>query len=355
MAEDTRAGILDAVSDWMKFLTIIALIAEAVILAAMGLTPTSHPLSAWYPVFMLGFLILIVVGFFVDRHNRRKSAPLVLHVGEITTTADPSRTAVEPAAVEALNISDYYVDMTKGYSFKRPDSELWSKPAHLSALELAKKVGVVKDAAITEEQFLLDGAVVPLGRMLRSSENIIFSQGDPLTIEMTDQTSNAVVDAIIERLLKRMEEEGEGHEEVDEAKITEFRRSMINPEGLDLQGIQLENSFSLMILDKSLSEQSPVRPTLGNIFSQHQAVARDPIDTMVANDTMMLWGTQNTLTNVLLNGTLREVSTYRMYKLVDSSRFVFLISIVWIPQSQGSIEVWHEMKQMIESFKVIDQ
>ena len=35
----------------------------------MKLTPEEHPLHAWYPLFMLLFLVVIVVGLFLDRRS----------------------------------------------------------------------------------------------------------------------------------------------------------------------------------------------------------------------------------------------------------------------------------------------
>ena len=302
MAEENRSGLLAAISDFLKLLGLVVLVAEAVILAAMGLTPTAHPISAWYPIFMLGFLLVIVVGVFVDRYLGQKSAPTTIGVGDVEVTSDPDRRSVRPKTVEARSIEDYYIDMKNGFSFKRPPSDGWSGPEHLSVFELGKRIGIIKDTELTEDAFKQNSSVVPLGTMMTSSENVVFSYGNPMTVEFTDQTSNAVIDAIIERVKKKFEdEEGGNKEDIDEAALVEFRHQLLNPQGINFEQITIVNSFSLMILDKSLAEQSPVQPTLGNIFSQHQAFAREPIDDLVAYDGTMLWGTRSSHTNVLLN------------------------------------------------------
>lgn len=76
--EKFRSRILDQISDWLKLLGLVVLVAEAGILTAMGLTPEGNPLHPWYPVFMLLFLAMIVVGLFFDRYleSQRRAAPL---------------------------------------------------------------------------------------------------------------------------------------------------------------------------------------------------------------------------------------------------------------------------------------
>jgi len=65
--------ILSAVSDWMKLLTVICLLAESVILAAMQLAPTDDPMRGYYPLAMLLFLVVIVIGVFWDRYLQSRS------------------------------------------------------------------------------------------------------------------------------------------------------------------------------------------------------------------------------------------------------------------------------------------
>ena len=71
MAEE-RTKILAAVSDWLKLLTLIVLVAEFLMLAAMKMTPENNPIHSWYPIFMLAFLAVIVVGVFFERYLKAK-------------------------------------------------------------------------------------------------------------------------------------------------------------------------------------------------------------------------------------------------------------------------------------------
>jgi len=85
--KSTWKGIIDSVSDWLKLLTLICLVANATLATAMALTPNTNPLKSWYPVFMLLFLLVPVIGLFYDRQKERASEQL-LRVLELLDPAD---------------------------------------------------------------------------------------------------------------------------------------------------------------------------------------------------------------------------------------------------------------------------
>lgn len=72
--KNSRKGIIAEISDWLKLLALVVLVAEAAIIAAMKLTPTNNAIHAWYPVFMLVFLVVIVAALFFDRHQQSASS-----------------------------------------------------------------------------------------------------------------------------------------------------------------------------------------------------------------------------------------------------------------------------------------
>ena len=64
---ETRASIIDAVSNWLKLLALIVLVGEALLLTAYYSTDHGDPGRKFYFPLMIGFLALIVVGLFADR------------------------------------------------------------------------------------------------------------------------------------------------------------------------------------------------------------------------------------------------------------------------------------------------
>ncbi|MBN1146541.1 MAG: hypothetical protein JXA78_04745 [Anaerolineales bacterium] len=95
--KSTWKGIIDSVSDWLKLLALICLVAEATLATAMALTPNTSPLKSWYPVFMLLFLLVLLIGIFYDRQEERKSEQL-LRVLELLDPADRIKVAAPLAA-----------------------------------------------------------------------------------------------------------------------------------------------------------------------------------------------------------------------------------------------------------------
>lgn len=95
--KSTWKGIIDSVSDWLKLLTLICLVANATLATAFALAPNTSPLKSWYPVFMLLFLLVPVIGMFYDRQEERKSEQL-LRVLELLDPADRLKVAAPLAA-----------------------------------------------------------------------------------------------------------------------------------------------------------------------------------------------------------------------------------------------------------------
>jgi hypothetical protein len=70
---------------------LVVLVAEAVMITAMSMTPDSSPLKNWYPVFMLLFLLVPVVGLFFDRHKEREIIPRMFdEFPKVLTLLNPS-------------------------------------------------------------------------------------------------------------------------------------------------------------------------------------------------------------------------------------------------------------------------
>jgi hypothetical protein len=92
---EAKSSILNAVSDWIKLLALLALVGEGVILVAMGLAPEESSLRPWYAVMMFLLLVTIVVGVFFDRYlqsraNSHQSEPKIVSETRLTSLADQS-------------------------------------------------------------------------------------------------------------------------------------------------------------------------------------------------------------------------------------------------------------------------
>ncbi|HEY0736753.1 MAG TPA: hypothetical protein VGD69_17675 [Herpetosiphonaceae bacterium] len=70
---ENRSSILDAVSDWIKLLALVVLVAEGILIVAMTQTPDTNEYKVFYPVMIVLLLVIIVIGIFFDRFTQRPS------------------------------------------------------------------------------------------------------------------------------------------------------------------------------------------------------------------------------------------------------------------------------------------
>lgn len=100
----TMKSIVDSVSDWIKLLALIVLVVEAMLVVALAQSPDNSPVKPWYPVIMLGPLLVIIIGIFVDRHFERPGATIPVDTTQLNKgTLDISVPVGDTEAEEALN------------------------------------------------------------------------------------------------------------------------------------------------------------------------------------------------------------------------------------------------------------
>ena len=121
MDKNGRTGVLNAVSNWLKLVALIVLVAEAMILAAMKLTPETNPLSSWYPLFMLFFLLVVIVGVFFDRYTQTKiKSQLTLELEDRRVTVETANLTRTAGELQNRDITGMYVDSQNGFMVARP-------------------------------------------------------------------------------------------------------------------------------------------------------------------------------------------------------------------------------------------
>lgn len=342
----SRTGILNAVSDWLKLLALIVLVAEAMIFVAMRTTPESNPLSKWYPLFMLLFLVVVVIGVFVDRNAQRR-AELTLTVGDKQVSVETSQRMVNPEKMKPREIEIMYVDSQYGFMLPRPKLPQWSKPQYLDTGEVLVKAGYLPNLD-TWDEAKENAALIPLGRMFIEAKHLLFEYGRPIEIQLTDDTSNKVLETIITSLRTRLEKDGEP---ADEEFIKDFRKQVLRANNAPEKS-NFQNHIAISILDKALAQDSPLEANLGNVFLLAVKQTGEALENLAANDQSILWGTSQTLTNVIVNGEPRELTSYRMSQLVEGPDRFYQVSICYSPQSETSLIIWEELREMFNSFQI---
>lgn len=341
---ETRSGILAAVSNWMRLLALVVLVAEAAILAAMKLTPATSPIHQWYVVFMLAFLFVVVVGVFADRflQHRAGKDDLTLDVGEKEWVA-PSNLKEPPTHTAPDRL---FVDSERGFQFETPISPDWSKPERLDLGQYLQRTGLIEDE--TDFPRVQEAmAVLPMGNMIAQSSVLCLWHGNPIEASVTDETTTSALETIISRLAALAKAEGEEISDEDKALI---RRQQIKSE-IPTEIFRVQNGIGIVTMDKKLAYKSPIKPTLPNLFRQ-LIQKYGPIDQLVATNETIIWGSTLTLLNVEINGARRELTAHTMFQLAETDRFFYQIGIYYTPQSQDSLAVWDDLQSMANSFRL---
>ena len=353
MDKKSRTGILGAISDWLKLLALIVLVAEAVIFAAMKMTPKTHSIYDWYPIFLLVFLIPVVVGIFLDRYWQIKQTEKIqtLNLEEKSLSVDTSNMTM-PSERLQKNITDMYVDSPKGYLFSRPKLQGWSDPVESNSMAEALKAGLLSDIPDGEDPIKF-ASIMPMGEMFAKSQLVSFKYGEPVLCQLTEDTSTKAADSIIHKMKTLWEKEGEPPPSNE--WIKEFRKGMVRSGvGFKIpENFSLQNTFSVTILDKALSQESPITPNLGNVFLLNSKFTNEFVDKIEANESSILWGSRSLATNILVNNELKELIVYRLTRLLETNKNFYSLSIVFSPQTNAPIEIWDEMKEMFNSFRAI--
>lgn len=350
--KDSRLNILSAVSDWLKLLALTVLVAESIIIVAMQITPQSNPIAPWYPLFMLLFLVVVVIGVFVDRYLGRKTPQdeLTLRSGDLLVPVNTTNLSIPKEKLDKTNIVDLdtmFIDSQRGFMFKRPKLPLWKKPEHMKQKELLTKAGLIGEPAKWEE-LVKFSRIDPISNMVLQSSVLFWQYGEQKTVKLTDESSTPALDEVIEHVCSLAEEEGKP---LNEDQITNFRKSAMGT----MREIKSQNYFLVSIYNKSLPimRTSTIKPSLGNVFRYIISLVKKPVENLVANEKSIMWGCINYLTNVLIDDRLQDFQSHELYFLVENQRFIFSVCVFYSPQISGTAELWIELKDVLTSFKVI--
>jgi hypothetical protein len=340
--KEERTSIINSISDWLKLLALIVLVAEVVVLAAMLATPSEKPIYIVYPVVMILLLVVVIVAVFFDRYLERKSKELVLKVEDKEVLINTS----ESFKSNQNEGKGYFQNNLLGYSFFLPKANGWNKPQEISYTEFFSKLLVSKD--IDEEKLKSALSVTPFGNMQFNSKIIEIQYGEDLTIELDDQSTTDSVELQIEKIKEIELSKGN---EFSEEETTELRKKLNQTDGISKLGFAVK--MTVMVMDKGDYIESPMKLNLPNIFTGFSLGSPEPIDSLSANEDSILWTVSSKLKNVLIGGNrYNSMHIYRMYHLLENQKNIYLSQVQWSPQSDSAVSTWDSLKKMFESFKI---
>ncbi|MDN3670500.1 hypothetical protein QWY93_14350 [Echinicola jeungdonensis] len=345
--KEERSTILAEISNWLKLLGLVVLVAEGVIILAMNLTPAEHPISTWYPVFMLLFLIIIVVGIFMDRFHKRnvESSNLKLELGSRELSIQTGKKLEKQR--QDVNQADF-IDNKLGFALTRPQMKYWKPPEYLNHKDYLIKTGLIQEEHW--QNIVAAAQVMPFGKMLTESETVLFQYGESIKINFTENSTTELIDKHLERLSNFYVSHGEKPLSEEEAK--KLREDLFYGQ-LDLSKMVFSNSFVVQVLDKNLALKSPIEPNLPNLFAAIQRTIFEPLDQLISNKASILWGSTNKIKHIKIEEEEQDITIYRMNRMLENEGNFYQLQIQWSPESKAAISIWEELKKMFETFKLI--
>ncbi|MHA2066991.1 MAG: hypothetical protein ACXABY_21705 [Candidatus Thorarchaeota archaeon] len=354
MMNEGKGGILAAISTWLQLLGLVVLAAEAVILAAIAVTPESNPLAPWYPVFMLLFLLVLIFGVFFDRFTERRSHLLVSTEGISSELREPisvemsSKSITKREVEKKLDPKTAIIRQEDGFTFKLPKRLDWSEPRSLTRRELMQQKGLEMSPDHWEE---LNKSIArhPLGKMILEAKNLLITCGPSIEIQFSEKSSSEVIDARIEALIAQLEEDGK---EVDEEFIAESRKFLLEG-SYKIDHVRIQNSFIVTVFDKVKAKDLVMKPNLGTVFLTLVSGVIDKIDSLRADEDVVSWKTSPAVTNVLIDNQLRNLEVLMVFRLTESDDKLFLVAMEYSHQTKVHPDAWQDLLDMFDSFRMI--
>ena len=340
---EKRSSIIGAISNWIKLLALIVLVAELIIVLAMSQTPVDSSLYVVYPIMMFLLLLVVIGAVIYDRTQVRKSNVQSISVNNQALRIDTAHTATATLQAD----QNKYTSSLLGYEFQLPLGNGWHEPTSLNYVEYIKDLMMVEieDEAAFKAQVRNNGI---LGSSFINSNILKISHGDTVVIELDEESTTQDVEDRLRLMASQAEAAGEP---MTDEEINEMRKMANQTE--ELTQIAFNSKMEVMTFAKADQDPNLSKITLPKFFQTFMALGSEPIETLVANDDYILWTTNNKLQNVVVQGKRHaSFSITRWYQLHNGQKHVYMSSMQWSPEFDPTMNVWERLKTSFESFKI---
>jgi hypothetical protein len=340
-APEKRSTIIDAVTDWRKLISLVALILESCLGYAMFKTPPENPNFFWYPVMMFVLVVIVVLVLIFDRYSERNTST---HILEIEGREVKINRMNPDAVANEEHTEGAFSDSHLGIKFTMPKMEGWGKPEYLTYEALMKVFGIFKGNEF--EEMKKTSGFVPFTEMFANSTTVLSQYGKPMVVELTDFSSNNASEYAIKNyagLLQRA---------LTEVEMKQIRHSIVKGEA-NLDKLTFINGFLIQVLEKNDKYNEVATPYLPNLHAYLLANTQEHLTELIAGPDSISIVSKNELKNVKVENVEQEIIIYRMNRYLESSSKLYQVQVQWSPQSNSAIQVWDELKRMFESFQVL--
>lgn len=305
----------------------------------------SGKLKLKWAVLLVGLVGLVLAfvffAFFAEQFSEAK---LELDIGGNKVSIATAEIKSPVSEIEEIDLERYYVDSLRGFSFERPDSGSWSDPEHIEGFDAfidAKSLTVPPEV---REQMASLIRFHPLGRMMQRMLVVRLTSGAPILVEITDETSNETLDLMIEVIREEAAKKGEN---IDDEFIKRVRRN-----ALGFESFNFSNEFTVTILEKRYAKGAPIKLTLPGLFLAIVGQFGLSVDKLVADESTILAGATFDLERVKIDGRLKDLRVDRWMLMMERAEQYYLIEVAYSPQTSDSVEVWNQLRDMMNTFRV---
>lgn len=190
--------------------------------------------NGWKSILAVGSLLFLTYWFTLAHLGSQSTrAELAIKQGdrEVRIATDALKTSPQhvPTA-DSKDFREYYVDTMRGLYFKLPNSKNWSKPELVKGLEAyIEKGGMPLTPEIRKRARAFESSPM-LGPLAREVETLILTSGEPIELEITNETSSQAVNLMIELVKLGWESKGVKLSEKPQS-TTSFSQERFLPSG----------------------------------------------------------------------------------------------------------------------------
>jgi len=341
--------ILSQISNSIKLLGLIVLVLSTLITFVFLSTPVRDRNFAIYLYVLLGLLLIVIIGIFIDRQNERKAKKS--NDGTLVLTKDNELEIQKKAVTTDQVTNQNFIDSAAGFKIYQSEKIGWQKPKRLSYKELLLKLGFVKNIQEVENMLKVARISNPLSSLFATSENIMFQYGDDIEIKFKDDSTLQKIEDYLDNLKKYLLETENKTMTADE--IQAERKEQFSG-GSPSTCFIFPVNLNVMVLQKKHFISKATKLNLPNLLMSIISNTGESIDQLLSYENSIICVTQSKMLNVKVNEVVENLTIYRIYKLIDAKEKIFLLQTQWCPESDSAIEVWEELKKMQDSFTIID-
>lgn len=291
-------------------------------------------------IVVLAVLGFVFFSFFAPKFGQ---AELGVEIQGKKLTVRTTQLKTSPESLTQFDPRTHYIDSARGFAFELPRGEGWSRPEVLVGMaQVAASKNWTGPLAQNLEQLL---SAHPLGPLYRTIEFIRIVHGSPQDIEVTEETTNELLEQIVRA---QIEEAAKRNIKPTPAEVKSLRSTLL---GFDR--IAISNEFAVNVYDKSVGRSLLVKPSLPVLFVSLAPSLGLNVDHIAANDQSILSGSSLSLQRVRMKGRTLDLQFSRWYLFAESKEKYFLVEIGYSPQIDSSINVWEQLRRVLDSFRVI--